>query len=459
MKRLPALLFCAAAALRIAFHALVTPIAWDASVYIGMAKAIVTFGAGGIWEPLRPIVWPLLLTPSVWLHVNPVVAGHVLQFLIGMGVVGLTYLIARKTFGEQTAVWALAFVALSPLLAFYEHQLLTEQVSVFFALLAVFALQRERLVLAGVTAGFAFLSKFPEGIILVGIGAAIVLGSKRWNDAFVDGSKFACGFLVPVLFFFGLNWALYQNPFAPFTAANDVIKTSGLWLYQDGPLYYIQTLLEQNIFAAFALPGIVLALRRNRAKLAVLLSGVLVLGYLSLLPHKEVRFLPLALPFIFILAAAGWTALLELRRVPQWKHAIMWCALLLIAVFAAQALRWGQYDATYEGAPSPALWERLYPEAANGASLMVSSDPRVTLFTDDKIVPLYYPLFPQNLTEGLRALEGGRTLLYSRCDVPCATDDAACQRNLALFENIVNRTWKAIDQSSGTCAFTLYARP
>jgi|GEM_PF-5901317 len=456
MKRIPTLLFILAGVLRLAFHLLPTPIAWDASAYAGISKAIVSLGAGGLWEPLRPLIWPLLLSPFTLLGIDPLLAGHVLQLIIGMGVVWLVYSIAWRAFGHQAALWALGFAALSPLLAFYEHQLLTEQPAVFFALLAVFFLQRGRFVLAGAMSSLAFLTKFPEGIILVAVGGEIVISARDIRTMLAQGFRTGIGFAIPLVPFLILNMVLYKNPVASFVAANDVIATSGLWLYLEGPWFYFITLIQHNLFLAFALPGALLACRREAGKLSIALAAILILAYLVHLPHKEVRFLPMALPFIIILAGAGWNMMVEKF---DGRHAFRWLVLILVAVFCAQALRWGLYFATYEGLPDPQVWHALYSQAARGDPLLVSSDPRLTLFTEQKIIPLYYPLFPQNLSLGLQTLDGAKTLLFNPCDTPCAPEDLACKENLAEFENIVRAEWTEMARTNGSCPFTIYARP
>ncbi|HSU72766.1 MAG TPA: glycosyltransferase family 39 protein [Candidatus Binatia bacterium] len=453
---LASFLFLLAGVLRIIFHLLPTPIAWDASVYVGMAKAMATLGAGGLWEPLRPLVWPGMLTPFAGF--NLITAAHVLQFVMGMGVVWLTYAIARDAFDEKTALWALAFVALAPMLLFYEHELLTEQPAVFFALLAVRFLQTNRAFLMGVAAALAFLTKFPEGLIVLAIAGAVACASRDVREFLHDGFLGAAGFALPVAVFLVLNWIWYQNPLASVLAANDVIATSGLWLYLAGPLFYVRTLLEHNIFLLFAVPGAIVSLRRERTMLAVTLVSVLVLGYWTLLPHKEVRFLTLVFPFIALLAARGWS-LIQDYDAGKLKHVFIWMTLILIAVAGAQTLRWGLYYATYEGEKNPLLWEGVYPRVAQGLPLIVTSDPRVALFTDAKVVPLYYPLFPQNLTEGIGALAGGHTLLFSPCDTPCAPQDEPCLKNLQEFGRFLNATWTLQEIVPGDCPVMRYARP
>ncbi len=430
MRKLTWLLLLAGAALRMVFHLLDRPIVWDASVYVGMAKAIASIGSQGLWEPLRPVIWPLILSPFHWLGMDLLVVANLLQFAMGIGVMFLVFRLTQDSFGELAADWALAFVALSPLLVFYEHQLLTEQPAVFFALLAVFFL-RKRPVFAGMFAGLSFLTKFPMGLVFFAI-VCVTLTDRRFAKTVLVGA----GFSIPVICFLGFNVVLYGNPFASIIAANDVIKTSGLWLYQRGVIFYPLALLFENLFFAFAIPGLVLAFKKNRAVLFVALA---IFGYLLLLPHKEVRFLPLVLPFICILAGAGWS-LLHRAHASRFKHSFMLVTLLLLAVWGVQALRSGTYYETYEGVRDSGI-ESMYARQSVGDEI-VTSDPRMALFTDKKLIPLYYPLFPQNLSLGLAALGGQTVLLFNPCDTPCAPDDASCQSNLRLFEEIVENSWQ-----------------
>lgn len=442
-------MFVLGCALRLVFHVLPRPLTWDASVYAGMAKAIVTGGQSGLWEPLRPLVWPVLLTPAA-LTPFLVVWAHVLQFLFGVGVLLLVYLITKEAFGERAGLWALGVVALSPVLAFYEHQLLTEQVSVFFALLAVWLVTKGTWSAfgAGLAAALSFLTKFPQGLVFAGVSAGLTT-RLRWRTLLL----FGCGFALPVLFFLCFNAAMYQNPLASVVAANDVIQTSGLWLYEGGVLFYFVTLVGLNVFCAFAIPGMLVAWRKQRVLLFVF---VFVLVYWSLLPHKEVRFVPLLLPFVAILAAGGWSLLGAVEQ-SRFRRAFALVTVLLIAVAGVQAVRWTQYYLYDEGVIDKEQ-EALYAQAASLPRL-VSSDPRVVWWTNEPIVPLYYPLFPETLKGGLDALKNAQTLLFNACDTPCSPTDAQCFENRRAFERIVRASWSVEKEiARGDCVTTLFTR-
>lgn len=443
-------LFVLGCVFRLVFHVLPRPLAWDASVYAGMAKYVVTAGHAGLWEPLRPLVWPLLLSPFA-LSPFLLVWAHVLQFLAGAGVMVLVYLIAKEVAGYRAGLWALGFVALSPVVWFYEHQLLTEQLAALFALLAVWLVMRRGwlVLLAGVCAALSFVTKFPMGLVVVGLGLSLVT-LRRWKDFLVVG----CGFGIPLFCFLVVNAVLYQNPLAAVVAANDVIQTSGLWLYESGVLFYAMMLVGLNVLFAFALPGMLVAWRKQRPLLFV---TVLVFLYWSWLPHKEIRFVPLFLPMVAIFAAAGWSLLAGRASESRFKHAFSIAAVLLVAVAGVQAVRWTQYYLYDEGVIDGELQE-LYRFAASHPAL-VSSDPRVVWFTNNPVVPLYYPLFPQTLRGGLDALKRQKALLYNPCDVPCSPVDVVCLENRIEFERRVDQSWVVERQlQNGDCSITFFTR-
>jgi hypothetical protein len=43
---------------------------WDSTVYLGMAKYIFSSGKIGLWEYFRPLLWPIILTTSIFISNN-----------------------------------------------------------------------------------------------------------------------------------------------------------------------------------------------------------------------------------------------------------------------------------------------------------------------------------------------------------------------------------------------------
>ena len=62
---------------RLAFFFSYHELWWDSAVYIGMGKFIFSGGQLGLWEHLRPLMWPSFIGFLWKLGFNPVIAGRV----------------------------------------------------------------------------------------------------------------------------------------------------------------------------------------------------------------------------------------------------------------------------------------------------------------------------------------------------------------------------------------------
>ena len=71
------------------------PIWWDSAVYIGMGKYIFSLGNQGLWEPLRPIIWPIILGFFWKIKLDPLFFGRLLNVFLSLGAVYLTYIISK----------------------------------------------------------------------------------------------------------------------------------------------------------------------------------------------------------------------------------------------------------------------------------------------------------------------------------------------------------------------------
>ena len=111
---------------------------WDSSVYIGMGKYIYSSGNSGLWEDLRPVVWPFMLGFFWKMGINPVFFGRIFEIFLGAGTILITYFIGRMIFNSKVALLASGFLALSPTFFFFIGILLTEIVSTLFALVAIY---------------------------------------------------------------------------------------------------------------------------------------------------------------------------------------------------------------------------------------------------------------------------------------------------------------------------------
>jgi hypothetical protein len=285
---------------------------------------------------------------------------------------------------------------------------LTEIPAVFVALASLVLFSRHRPFLAGLVGGIAFLTKFPMALVIVALGLSCL-----WERRFRDGLLVVAGSLVPIAPYLVFNHILYSNAFEPFIVGNQVIARAGIWLYREPFWFYLIELVKQNVFALFAIPGAFLAWRKDKQ---LVLAAVLLIAYFTSIPHKEVRFVTLFLPFVLLLAVRGLETI-------KGKH---WLLITLSVVFVVQSAVGIAAGWQAEGAPDSVLAD-YYHSLENVSGVVGVSNPSFAFFTDARIDPLYYPLFDAQSVHGFltRASSHG-VIAISECDLPCAPGDVRC---------------------------------
>src|SRR3989344_5093260 len=148
---------------------------WDAAVYLAMGEHIATFGQLGFWEPIRPLLCPFLLSYAFLFELNPIILGHIFSTFFSLGVIYLTYFIAKKLFNEQTALLSSILLSFTWIFFLFNARLYTEIPAVFFGLCAYYFFLQEKHFETGLCIGLAFLTKFPMGILLVILGLFSIL--------------------------------------------------------------------------------------------------------------------------------------------------------------------------------------------------------------------------------------------------------------------------------------------
>ena len=111
---------------------------WDSAVYIGMGKYIFSNGSVGLWEPARPLIWPLFLGILWKLKLDVILFGRILLLFFSLGSIYLTYLIGKRIFNKKIALLAAALLSFTPTYLFYSTVLLSSIPSLFFGLLSVY---------------------------------------------------------------------------------------------------------------------------------------------------------------------------------------------------------------------------------------------------------------------------------------------------------------------------------
>src|SRR3989344_3908686 len=87
---------------------------FDEGVYISIAKYITSGVEKGYFESIRPLMFPVLLSPLQLFSFNQFIAGRVLSLVLVICCILLVYYITKTHFGKDAGIWAALLFAVSP---------------------------------------------------------------------------------------------------------------------------------------------------------------------------------------------------------------------------------------------------------------------------------------------------------------------------------------------------------
>lgn len=301
---------------------------WDEAVYVGMAKYIVSSGTAGLWEDLRPLGLPLILS-SIWklpLEIATLILlSKILMIAIATALIYAVYAISTKLFNKKTGFMAAILTAVTPVFLFSSHLIHTEMLSTILGLAAVYFFIDKKYYLTGIFTALSFLTKFPQGILLAAF-VITLLFSKQYKNIL----KVMCSFLVLTMPFLIFNFAVYGDIFHTITAATPhqnnptfSVIDGTVSSYLHNTLYYPLELLKQNIFFIFIIPAL-LQIKDNK-KNPLFWIIILFVAYFTIALNKQIRFALLFSPYISILAAQG-------INTAKKKH-LAFCSIIFLLTF------------------------------------------------------------------------------------------------------------------------------
>jgi 4-amino-4-deoxy-L-arabinose transferase-like glycosyltransferase len=431
---------------------------WDSGVYIGMGKTIFSGGESGLYEHIRPPLVPLVLG-GIWaLGLDPALFGRLFEIILMLGIVTLTYLLAKEWFNEKVALLSSLIIAISPIFFYLSFHQYTEIPSAFFALLALFLLVRKQYIWSGISVGLCFLSKFPVGIMLVVIGLFLLI-HKQWKE----GLQVGIGFSLPVIPYFLFNWYYFGSPIGPLLAAQDAINRAlGCNVIRAQPWwqYFSWLAISETKLHLFSLVG-GFALVKNWNKKWTLFTLCLLVPFLYFLPLscRDYRYLTLFLPFFAMLTSLGVVYLFE-KITKQNK----WFYVLLFVLFIWMAhTTWNFYHANERTAYNPAEEQYFNYNFETNKEIWISN-PIHAAYTDAKLHKLYYPIYDERLAgdffEYLKKNSekiGAVTLDNCGGGIICPPNDAICeqktQQTIQYLNENMNRT---LDLQYGRCWYKIW---
>ncbi len=374
---------------RLVFSVKQFALTWDSAVYLGMAKYIFSLGNLGLWEPIRPVVWPFLLGIFWKSGLDAVAFGRLLEITLSIASIYLLFKICEKIFDKNIALIASFFFSFSLTFLELEFNLQTGILATFLILLSIYLFLRQKIFLAGLFAGLAFLTKFYYGVFII-----ILLVFMIKQVSIKNYKNLLLGFGIPLLPYLIANTFLYKNPFFPFISANYVINhvIACNFLNPQPWYYFFQRIFIENPLNIIALLGVVLLLKKPKLDRIFFLSlFVLPLAYLTTLSCKTPRYLLLILPFLLPLTALGIDFIMD-----KLKKNLRLLFLLIIIIFAAA---YPFYILFKVPVPEENLDYYNHFKGIEPDKLVLTNNPKLALYTDNKLELLYYPLYNSSKAE------------------------------------------------------------
>jgi len=435
---------------------------WDSGVYFGMAKYLWSGGSAGLWEHIRPVLWPAILGVAWWLKLNMVVLARALEFLLVPVSTVLVYFLGRKWFSQRAAALACIVWAFSGIVFYLGFHEYTELPAATLVLAGLLAFAHKRSFWAGVLVSLAFLMKFPAGIFIVALGLSL-LAQRKWKALVPLGA----GFAIPAAAFLLFNFFLYGSFLSPFIAAREtILQVLGCNVLHYKPWWqYFAWLWEENRLHAFGLLGIGALALRWRKNIPQLLALIVPVAYFMQLHCREYRYLVLFLPMIALTTAHGIALVSERLEKHKSFRKRAWTAIVLL-VFALSAFHGTLYYIGNEARTPDIAAERYFHWLENKQidGEIWSANPVVSAHTDRLIHKIYYPVYAHGTATDFNAyLRGNKNrigaVLLDNCGggIICPPDDAQCASELASMRAFLNENFKQVFfEQSGRCWYAVY---
>ncbi len=291
---------------------------WDGTVYLGMARLIGSGGTIGYWELFRPPFWPLVLSIFSW--VGPGALEWVARVLVMLCSLGLLYFVYRLGENIRPFVGVGAAFPLSFSGPFFGYSVvpMTEIPSLFLLVVSIYFFTERKLFLAGLIAGFAFLTRFPIGLIVLAFGGVTLIDlihvrTKETLYLWIQNvGMLMLGFIIPVMFFLIANKVFYGDMFLPLVVGPKMIADY-LWLYAGDAFFYVSKIIQLNPIAYISVAALfyIIAARKyissisRRVLLTSFFASAIFFVYFSLQAHKELRYILPVYPFLFLFVSLG----------------------------------------------------------------------------------------------------------------------------------------------------------
>ncbi|MBI2136611.1 glycosyltransferase family 39 protein [Candidatus Woesearchaeota archaeon] len=425
---------------------------WDEAVYIGIGKYIYSLGEIGVWESIRPLGLSLILG-LIWKSGLPVALFSELAIILFSAInIAMVYVITKQLSNEKAALFASIIFTISPIFFYQSSFILTHIPAIFFTLVAIYLVVKERYFYSGMFIAVGFLFRYPQGVLLAAICAYILINRenrkrpylkyRHLKEAFRKIFLILAGFLVILFPLLILNYIKYDgNVLLPFIEAG---KHQGNIVYQiQSPVYniffYLIELLRQNPLLIFAFIGIFFYYReREKSKtypcsIIIFASFLLPFLYYTAIVNKQLRFSIEFLPYLSILAGYG---LHETYDKISYKKIVrvMFIVIVLVLMSVPLNINYEQYVWRTDVETETTAKVHKYFLNNNLTLPVLTTDPTFLAYTDVKAYSFYEDI-PTALINYGTYRNKSAYILYNTEFYPCYNEEKCKDRQL-LFEVI-----------------------
>ncbi|MBS3118018.1 glycosyltransferase family 39 protein [Candidatus Woesearchaeota archaeon] len=284
-------------------------ILWDEAVYLSIAKYFFSGGQYGLFETIRPLGLPLLLSLGLHLPFDLVLFSDIIIILFSLGTLFVVYLLGKDLFSPGVGVLSALLLSFHPIFFSNSLRILTGIPSVFFSLLAVYFFIRHSYTLCGVFSFFAFFFRYPHGLLVLVFGFSLLsffLKDKDWKYFISSSIRLFLPFFILLTSFAVLFSLFFDNFFLSFFSAashqnNPFYTVVGFWR---NLFYYPGVIFSGSLVMLFSALGIISSSLRYRLT-PIYFYLFFYLSYFTLVVNKQPRFAILFLPFFALFASFG----------------------------------------------------------------------------------------------------------------------------------------------------------
>jgi 4-amino-4-deoxy-L-arabinose transferase-like glycosyltransferase len=258
----------------------------------------------------RPPLISVIISGLYLIWHNPLIANLFVSLLASLSIIFI-YLLGKEMFNDKVGIIASIILTLSPIHIYFSKTLLVHTTAIFFTLVALFFLKKGEntkksylFLLAGIFSAFAILTRFTYLALIPILIINLIIFKSKYD--FKKIIFLIIGLAIPLLPYLIWSQITYRNPLYTFQTGQLMAN----WSSRESWFFYLKVL--PLVLSVIGILGIILWLffkiknkKIPKQEIFILSWIIFPFIYLSLMTHKEIRFLLITLIPMIIIASIG----------------------------------------------------------------------------------------------------------------------------------------------------------